>query len=128
MGLSLVCGRVGGDCSFLPGRHQTIESGREWLRPLHLQGQAESQLGACLLLLSYFFTQHFVKLKFKVLNERSDNESSPRRIQWCPYGACKRPLDMCASLYFFQVPVAFCAIYKNVLFYFILFFPFIKMF
>ena len=46
-----------------------MRSGCEWLRLLHLGEQIESQIGTCLLCLSYFFTQHFVKLKFKVPNE-----------------------------------------------------------
>lgn len=83
MGLCFERGRMGGAGRFLAGRHQTIVSG---LRLLCLWPQIESKIGVCLLLLSYSFTQHFVKLKFKVLNGRSDNESSQRRIQRLHYG------------------------------------------
>lgn len=73
-----MCGRVGGDRSSLAGRQQPAPHG--WLSaaqasPWRDRGQIESQIGACLLHLSYFFTQHFVKLKFKVQQERPDNES-----------------------------------------------------
>lgn len=109
VGLCPVCGHIGGDGSFLARRHQATVSGCKWLRLLHLREQIESQIDACLLHLGYFFIPHFVKLKFKVLNQRSDNESYPTRIQSFHYGACKSSLYVCASLYCFWVPVAPCA-------------------
>lgn len=88
-GLCLVSGHVGRDGSSLAGRQQTSMREREMTQASHLGDQIESQSAACLLHLNCFLTQHFVKLKFKVLNESLDNESDPTMIQSFNYGACK---------------------------------------
>lgn len=102
-------GHIGGDGSFLARRRQATVSGRKWLRLLHPREQIESQIDACHLHFGCSFTLHFVKLKFKVLNQRPDNESYPTRIQSFHYGACKSSQRACASLYCFWVPDAPCA-------------------
>lgn len=110
-GLCFERGGRGGGGSILAGRHQTSVSECSLLR---LGPQIESEIGVCLLLFNCFFTQRFVKLRFKVLNGRSDNESSQRRIQRFHSGVCKRPYMCALPCVSFGFRLLSVPIYKNV--------------